>query len=666
MKIAHITSEKGWRGGERQLYFLVTELQKRGIQNLLICNSDSEIEDRLRHTGIPFHHLSMKNPLNPDTASKLRKLIESLECDIVHLHTPTVHTLTVLAGISGLDIPMVLHRRTFFPIKNNPLTKFKYRYRGIRRIICISAAIKYYVDRALKKPQKSSIIHDGIDISDESYIGNDESKQLILDELNLPQDVKIVGNISAISIEKDYEVFVRVAEEVGHSMPEVHFLIIGKGDQEIIIRNLVEQKSLGERVHFLGFRDDLDKILPGLDLLLMPSKREGLGTAILDAFLAKVPVVSTNVGGIPELVMHEKTGLASDPEDFESLLKNVMRILWDPDLASHLIKNAYEHVQSFSKERMADKTASIYAELIGKREKLLIAEEEYHVPIPDAQYSILIPTWNNLEYLKCCIDSIEKNSFFKHQILIHINDGSDGTLEWVKGREDLSYKHSNDNIGICWALNGLRAFVDTDYILYMNDDMYVCPEWDLELMNEIDRHKDNRFFLSSTVIEPYPSPYTEVLAPNNYGTSPEELNEGKLLEEFKNIKGFDWQGATWPPNLVHKEIWDLVGGYSIEFSPGFYSGPDFSMKLWNAGIRDFRGVDKSRVYHFGSKSTKRIKLNQGGKQFLFKWGITSSTFIKYYLRRGAPLNGNPNRIDSFSLGVNKFRSKVKKVFQSLF
>lgn len=343
-----------------------------------------------------------------------------------------------------------------------------------------------------------------------------------------------------------------------------------------------------------------------------------------------------------------------------------MRILWDRDLVSHLIKNAYEHVQSFSKERMADKTASIYAELIGKREKLLIAEEEHHVPITDAQYSILIPTWNNIEYLKCCINSIEKNSFFKHQILIHINDGSDGTLEWVKGRKDLSYKHSNENIGICWALNGLRAFVDTDYILYMNDDMYVCPEWDLELMNEIDRHKDNRFFLSSTVIEPYPSPYTEVLAPNNYGTSPEELNEDKLLEEFKTIKGFDWQGATWPPNLVHKEIWDLVGGYSIEFSPGFYSDPDFSMKLWNAGIRDFRGVDKSRVYHFGSKSTKRIKLNQGSKQFLFKWGITSSTFIKYYLRRGAPLNGNPNRIDSFSLGVNKFRSKVKKVFQSLF
>ena len=76
------------------------------------------------------------------------------------------------------------------------------RYHGIQRIICISAAIKYYVDTALKKPQKSSIIHDGIDISDGSYIGNIKSKQLLLDELNLSQDVKFVGNISAISVEK--------------------------------------------------------------------------------------------------------------------------------------------------------------------------------------------------------------------------------------------------------------------------------------------------------------------------------------------------------------------------------------------------------------------------------------------------------------------------------
>ena len=101
----------------------------------------------------------------------------------------------------------------------------------------------------------------------------------------------------------------------------------------------------------------------------------------------------------------------------------------------------------------------------------------------------------------------------------------------------------------------------------------------------------------------------------------------------------DWQGATWPPNVVHKSIWDKVGGYSNEFSPGMYSDPDFSMKLWNAGIRLFKGVSKSRVYHFGSKSVKRIKQNPGYYKFIEKWRMTCGTFSKYYLKRGEKFDG---------------------------
>jgi len=106
------------------------------------------------------------------------------------------------------------------------------------------------------------------------------------------------------------------------------------------------------------------------------------------------------------------------------------------------------------------------------------------------------------------------------------------------------------------------------------------------------------------------------------------------LRDYKTIQGCDWLGATWPPNIVHRDIWDLVGGYSVELYPGLYSDPDFSMKLYEAGVRYFKGVDSSRAYHFGSKSTKRVVLNNGSKQFLNKWGISSSAFTRYLLRRG--------------------------------
>ena len=102
------------------------------------------------------------------------------------------------------------------------------------------------------------------------------------------------------------------------------------------------------------------------------------------------------------------------------------------------------------------------------------------------------------------------------------------------------------------------------------------------------------------------------------------------------LKHGDWQGATWPPNVVHRDLWDLVGGYSVEYSPGMYSDPDFSAKLYHAGVRIFKGIDKSRVYHFEARSTHRIVKNDGSLQFLRKWGITSSSFMNDVLHRGEP------------------------------
>ncbi|HWK02291.1 MAG TPA: glycosyltransferase [Puia sp.] len=256
----------------------------------------------------------------------------------------------------------------------------------------------------------------------------------------------------------------------------------------------------------------------------------------------------------------------------------------------------------------------------------------------NAVFSILIPTWNNLGYLQLCIESIRRNSRFTHQLIVHINEGVDGTLDWVASQPDIDYTYSKENIGICYALNIQRSLADTDYIVYMNDDMVACPDWDLHLLNEIRAIGHNYFFVSATVIEPVPYGNDCVIV-KDYGTDIKNFREKELYQEFASFSKSDWQGATWPPNVVHRDLWDLVGGYSTEFSPGMYSDPDFSMKLWKAGVRIFKGIGSSRLYHFGSKSVGRIKKNKGYYTFIAKWGMTSSTFTRGYLRRGAPFDG---------------------------
>lgn len=259
-------------------------------------------------------------------------------------------------------------------------------------------------------------------------------------------------------------------------------------------------------------------------------------------------------------------------------------------------------------------------------------------------FSILIPTWNNLEYLKLCVKSIKKNSSLNIQIIVFVNIGEDGTLDWLREQEDIDYIHSKNNIGICYAMNMCRSLVKSDYIIYMNDDMYALPKWDTELNNAILGLSTKLFMLSSTMIEPS---YTRnpCVVVKDYGNSINNFKEKELLNEYSELATDDWSGSTWPPNVIHVDLWDLVGGFSIEFSPGFYSDPDLSKKLYESGVRVFKGVGKSLVYHFGSKSTKKIKKSNGRSLFLLKWGMTSSSFTTKVLRKGKPyeiLKGKSN------------------------
>ncbi len=273
-------------------------------------------------------------------------------------------------------------------------------------------------------------------------------------------------------------------------------------------------------------------------------------------------------------------------------------------------------------------------------------------------FSIIIPTWNNLEFVRCCVESIRANSAFRHQILLHINDGGDGTLAWAKA-EGIGFTHSPDNVGICIAVNQAAGLATADYIVYMNDDMYVCPGWDAVLYDEIKSLGTDLFMLSSTMIEPRFSGNPCVIH-KDFGTDPTQLKKDELLATFASFQISDWNGSTWPPNIVHRKYWHITGGYSIELSPGMSSDDDFAMKMWTAGCRVFKGCGASRVYHFQSKSTHRIVKNNGRKQFLMKWGINQSTFNKLYTRRGTAYKGPLAEPDPTLLKREQMRAWLKR------
>jgi glycosyltransferase involved in cell wall biosynthesis len=281
---------------------------------------------------------------------------------------------------------------------------------------------------------------------------------------------------------------------------------------------------------------------------------------------------------------------------------------------------------------------------------------------PKSRFSILIPSWNNLDYLQLCVNSILKNSYFEHQIIVVVNEGTDGTLDWIESQKDIDYINSEKNIGICYALNICRSLIATDYVVYANDDMYFLPNWDKVLMDEIQKIGHNQFMLSATMIEPSGNNPCTVIS--DYGTDINSFREQDLLKNQEALFRDDWNGSTWPPNVIHLDNWDLVGGMSIEYSPGMYSDPDLSRKLWEIGVRIFIGKGNSLVYHFGCKSTKRIKKNKGQKNFVLKWGISAKTFMEKYLLRGQPaIDKLPEKALS---KTEKITQVIKKLKASIF
>ena len=258
-------------------------------------------------------------------------------------------------------------------------------------------------------------------------------------------------------------------------------------------------------------------------------------------------------------------------------------------------------------------------------------------------FSIIIPTFNNVKYLKKCIESIKKNSAYGHEIIPHVNVGSDGTIDYLL-KNNIEFTHTNYNSGICTGMNMAAKKSKTNYILYAHDDFYFCPKWDQVLKKEIEKINHNNFYLSGTMVN-------NGQIKLDCGSNLENFDEEKLLKNIDLANYYDFQGSTWAPHLIHKDLWNKVNGFSEEFFPGTGSDPDLNMKLWEEGVRIFKGINDFKVYHFGSIVTRKYKNHptiktesgsRGAKIFLLKWGITINFFKKYILNSNSRYTGELN------------------------
>ena len=359
MRVLHLNSEKTWRGGEQQMAYLSEELYHHGVKNFFAFPAENEKlisfckENEFGYKFLSFGGLQLLASL------QLFFYLRKNKIDLIHTHTAKAHTVAVWASIFGRKIKVIVSKRTDFPVKS----PYKFHHRSVKAIVCVSNKIEE-ITRDGMHPKKRDLvqtIHSGVNLK-----RFDKPQVSLKEKHDIPEEKILIGNCSAIADHKDYATFVDTAQILNEAAPDkFHFIIIGNGPDEEKIKKYVELKMLKNKFTFTGFINDLETKLKSLDIFLMTSKEEGLGTSLLDAMLCEVPIVSTNAGGIPEIVIHEKTGLLAGIKQPKALANSVLRLLEDEELKNTLIQNALRQVQEeYSKVLTAKKTYDLYQKII--------------------------------------------------------------------------------------------------------------------------------------------------------------------------------------------------------------------------------------------------------------------------------------------------------------
>ena len=359
MRVLHIDTERGWRGGERQTLWLATELARRGHVSWIAARPGEPLAERAHRVRLPVLPCAPLFEADPRVALQLRALAKRERIDVVHAHTAHALTLGALATL-GMGIPLVAARRVDFHLRRNAGTRWKYGRADA--VIAVSSAVAAILEVDGVDRARIVVVPDGTDV-------HREIRPLARDALamlGVPVDAPLVVQVAQLVPHKDPLNFVRAIAVATERVPALHAVMVGEGPLRSDVEELLRELRLGNNVHLAGYRQDADALLAAADVVVLSSREEGMGSVLLDALLAGKPIAATRAGGIPDVVEHGVSGLLAPVADATALGRHIATLLEDRVLAAQLTDAARARAGHFSVERMADRTLAVYERVLAR------------------------------------------------------------------------------------------------------------------------------------------------------------------------------------------------------------------------------------------------------------------------------------------------------------
>lgn len=361
--IFHLDDSKNLRGGERQVLYLAKQSLSLGEKNYIVARDGSPLLNEARLSGIPNFTLPYLFEWDPVSALilalKARKTCGKDAVPIFHSHTGHTPSISFLASLI-IKSARVAHRRVDFPLKKNIFSRLKYS--TCDAVIAISSAIKKILAAGGIDEKQIRVINSSFSIPENAVT---QSKRKELERtFNLTDKTLIAGSLIALQPHKDPLNLIKAASVCLKKEKNIFFLLGGEGPLRSACEKEIERLGIGESFKMLGEVKENIAFLKSIDIFILPSREEGLGSVLLEAMACGLPIAAANAGGIPELVVPGINGLLAEKENPEALANIVLQISSDRALREKFSSGSLKKVKEFSPLEMAAKTIRVYNEIL--------------------------------------------------------------------------------------------------------------------------------------------------------------------------------------------------------------------------------------------------------------------------------------------------------------
>jgi glycosyltransferase involved in cell wall biosynthesis len=360
VKILHVETGRHLYGGARQVAYLLNGLAARGVDNLLVCAAGQPIA---AGCAAKVFEWRLGGDLDASFYRRLVKLARDERPDIVHIHSRRGADSFGGRAARRAGVPAILTRRVH---SSEPGFWLRFKCAPYDAIVAISSAVQDELVARGIGDERLTLIPSAVDTT--QYCPDSGARDRLVSRFRLPADALIGGAVAQLIPRKGLDRLLPVAAKLVAAEPRFRLLLFGQGPDRSALARTIELRGLVDRVLLCGFVDDLPALLPGLDLLLHPARREGLGVVVLEAMAAGVPVVAAAVGGIVDVIKPGIDGELLPPGAVDAWARTVVSLLRDDSARQRLAGAARSKVTTaYTITRMVNSYRSLYDDVRNHR-----------------------------------------------------------------------------------------------------------------------------------------------------------------------------------------------------------------------------------------------------------------------------------------------------------